>query len=65
MKYEIKAEEVARVIKELLEVYSPEEIAVEVERTGQTIWRWVSGRSIPSKGDFRLLENMAKKIKKQ
>jgi predicted transcriptional regulator len=63
MKYDLKAEDVTKVIKDLLTVYSPEEIAVEVGRTGQTIWRWVSGRSIPSKGDFRLLENMAKKIK--
>ena len=51
-------EEVKKVMDELLLKYSMEEIAVEVGKGWWTVWRWVKGKSIPFKGDMRLLQKM-------
>lgn len=54
-------EEVKKVMDELLTRYSMEEIAVETARGWWTIRRWAKGISIPSKGDWKLLQKMSEK----
>ena len=60
----IPKSEVVAVMKQLKEMgYSHEKLAVMLERTSQTIWRWQSAmtKSVPCKSDYEVLKRLTVK----
>lgn len=49
---------VQELIKELLKKYSMEEIALNLNKTVNSIWMWKTGRRVCCKGDYQLMKGM-------
>lgn len=60
----IPKEEIVKVMAELrVKGYSNEKLAVMLDRTSQTIWRWQSPitKSVPCKSDYEVLKRLTVK----
>ena len=58
-----RIDETKQMIAELRKELSIEEIAVELERSVASIFKWSKGISEISKGDFGLLKDLLRRVK--
>ena len=64
MKIKVPKSEVVAVMKQLREMgYSNEQLAVALNKTGQSIWRWqsLSSQGVPDKANYEILKRLTVK----
>jgi len=63
--YEQQQKEVMDMLSSLRDEMSIERIAVEIGKGYHTIWRWMTGKGMPDKGDHELIKELYRKLIKK